>query len=250
MSSVAPPSGDALPFWIAGLLFAGYTLVVVEAASRLVVRRDITTRSSAPTASRRRSTIASRWGRTSSSESVRSCAWNVSRSASERRPGPSASASRQTSKTWTSLSSSPPGAAHGCQHGARGVLVGHDDRDVLAQRRELRERQRPRGLPQPLAQPVEVELHDDDGIVEAVAPAPSAGAARRRSRAPARPAPARSPCARGAGTDRDRRRSRRRGRSRRPRRGSTRARPCRGRTRPARRRGARRRRRAGRASRR
>ena len=42
MSSVAPPSGDALPFWIAGLLFAGYTLVVVEAGSRLVVRRDIT----------------------------------------------------------------------------------------------------------------------------------------------------------------------------------------------------------------
>ncbi len=42
MSSVAPPSGDALPFWIAGLLFAGYTLVVVEAGSRLVMRRDIT----------------------------------------------------------------------------------------------------------------------------------------------------------------------------------------------------------------
>ena len=42
MSSVAPPSGDALPFWIAGLLFAGYALVVAEAGTRLVVRRDIT----------------------------------------------------------------------------------------------------------------------------------------------------------------------------------------------------------------
>jgi ABC-2 type transport system permease protein len=42
MSSVAPPSGDALPFWIAGLLFAGYTLVSAEAGARLIVRRDIT----------------------------------------------------------------------------------------------------------------------------------------------------------------------------------------------------------------
>jgi ABC-2 type transport system permease protein len=42
MSSVAPPSGDALPFWIAGLLFAGYALVVTEAGTRLVARRDIT----------------------------------------------------------------------------------------------------------------------------------------------------------------------------------------------------------------
>ncbi|MDX6564058.1 MAG: type transport system permease protein [Gaiellales bacterium] len=42
MSSVAPPSGDALPFWIAGLLFAGYALVAAEAGTRLVVRRDIT----------------------------------------------------------------------------------------------------------------------------------------------------------------------------------------------------------------
>jgi ABC-2 type transport system permease protein len=42
MSSVAPPSGDALPFWIAGLLFAGYALVAAQAGTRLVVRRDIT----------------------------------------------------------------------------------------------------------------------------------------------------------------------------------------------------------------
>jgi ABC-2 type transport system permease protein len=42
MSSVVPPSGDALPFWIAGLLFAGYALVVAEAGTHLVVRRDIT----------------------------------------------------------------------------------------------------------------------------------------------------------------------------------------------------------------
>lgn len=42
MSSVAPPSGDVLPFWIAGLLFVGYALVIAEAGSRLVVRRDIT----------------------------------------------------------------------------------------------------------------------------------------------------------------------------------------------------------------
>lgn len=42
MSGVAPPSGDALPFWIAGLLFAGYALVVAEAGARLLVRRDIT----------------------------------------------------------------------------------------------------------------------------------------------------------------------------------------------------------------
>jgi ABC-2 type transport system permease protein len=42
MSSVAPPSGAALPFWIAGLLFAGYALVAAEAGTRLVVRRDIT----------------------------------------------------------------------------------------------------------------------------------------------------------------------------------------------------------------
>ena len=42
MSSVAPPSGHALPFWIAGLLFAGYALVAAEAGTRLVVRRDIT----------------------------------------------------------------------------------------------------------------------------------------------------------------------------------------------------------------
>ena len=42
MSSVAPPIGDALPFWIAGLLFAGYALVVAEAGTRLVARRDIT----------------------------------------------------------------------------------------------------------------------------------------------------------------------------------------------------------------
>jgi ABC-2 type transport system permease protein len=42
LSSVAPPSGDALPFWIAGLLFAGYALVAAEAGARLVVRRDIT----------------------------------------------------------------------------------------------------------------------------------------------------------------------------------------------------------------
>jgi ABC-2 type transport system permease protein len=41
MSSVAPPSGEALPFWIAGLLFAGYALVAAQAGSRLVVRRDI-----------------------------------------------------------------------------------------------------------------------------------------------------------------------------------------------------------------
>jgi ABC-2 type transport system permease protein len=42
MSSVAPPSGDALPVWIAGLLVAGYALVAAEAGSRLVARRDIT----------------------------------------------------------------------------------------------------------------------------------------------------------------------------------------------------------------
>jgi ABC-2 type transport system permease protein len=42
MSSVAPPIGDALPFWTAGLLFAGYALVVAEAGTRLVARRDIT----------------------------------------------------------------------------------------------------------------------------------------------------------------------------------------------------------------
>ena len=42
MSGVAPPSGDALPFWIAGLLFAGYTLVAAEAGSRTVLRRDVT----------------------------------------------------------------------------------------------------------------------------------------------------------------------------------------------------------------
>lgn len=42
MSSVAPPSGDALPFWIAGLLFTGYTLIAAEAGTRLLVRRDIT----------------------------------------------------------------------------------------------------------------------------------------------------------------------------------------------------------------
>jgi ABC-2 type transport system permease protein len=42
MSSVAPSGGDALPFWIAGLLFAAYALVVAEAGARAVVRRDIT----------------------------------------------------------------------------------------------------------------------------------------------------------------------------------------------------------------
>jgi ABC-2 type transport system permease protein len=41
MSSVSPPSGDALPFWIAALLFAGYALVVAEAGTRLIVHRDI-----------------------------------------------------------------------------------------------------------------------------------------------------------------------------------------------------------------
>ena len=192
-------------------------------------------------------TMASRNGRTSSSESVRSCAWNVSRSASERRPAPSASASRQTSNTCTSLSSSPPAVARGRQHGARGVLVGDDDRDVLPQRRELRERQRPRRVAEALAQAVEVELDAHDGIVEAVAArgqrvqlaheaerllaghlheALAPGMQERVVRRPAWP---------------------RRGRSRRRRRGSTRARPCRGRTRPARRRAARRRRRGARA---
>jgi ABC-2 type transport system permease protein len=42
MSGVAPPSGDALPFWIAGLLFAGYALAFAETGARLVVRREIT----------------------------------------------------------------------------------------------------------------------------------------------------------------------------------------------------------------
>ena len=42
MSGVAPPSGDSLPFWIAGLLFAGYALVFAEAGARLVMRRDVT----------------------------------------------------------------------------------------------------------------------------------------------------------------------------------------------------------------
>jgi ABC-2 type transport system permease protein len=42
MSGVAPPIGEALPFWIAGLLYAGYALVVAEAGTRLVMHRDIT----------------------------------------------------------------------------------------------------------------------------------------------------------------------------------------------------------------
>ena len=42
MSSVAPPSGEALPFWIAGLLTAGYALVAAEAGARLIARRDVT----------------------------------------------------------------------------------------------------------------------------------------------------------------------------------------------------------------
>jgi ABC-2 type transport system permease protein len=41
MSGVAPPSGESLPLWAAGLLFAGYALVAAEAGGRLVVRRDI-----------------------------------------------------------------------------------------------------------------------------------------------------------------------------------------------------------------
>lgn len=42
MSGVAPPSGESLPLWVAGLLFAGYALVAAEAGARLVERRDIT----------------------------------------------------------------------------------------------------------------------------------------------------------------------------------------------------------------
>ena len=98
-------------------------------------------------------------GRTSSSESVRSCAWNVSRSASDRRPGPSASASRQTSKTWASLSSSPPAsraasstALAGCSSATTTAMSwrsGGNSESGSARG----------GLAQPLAQPVEVELH-------------------------------------------------------------------------------------------
>ncbi len=42
MSGVAPPNGEALAFWIAGLLFAGYALVCAEAGARAALRRDVT----------------------------------------------------------------------------------------------------------------------------------------------------------------------------------------------------------------
>ncbi len=68
-------------------------------------------------------------------------------------------------------SSSPPGAAHGRQHRARGVLVGHDHRDVLAQRRELRAAAAPVGglaRAARTSRSTSSSMHDD-GIVEAVA---------------------------------------------------------------------------------
>ena len=63
----------------------------------------------------------------------------------------------------------PAGLARRRQHGAGGVLVADDDGDVLAQGRELRERQRLGRVAEALAQAIEVELDAHDGIVEAVA---------------------------------------------------------------------------------
>ena len=138
--------------------------------------------------------MASRYGRTSSSESVRSCAWNVSRSASERRPAPSASASRQTSKTCTSLSSSPPAARAaastslaGCSSATTTAMSWRSggNSDSGSARRRVAEA---------LAQPVEVELDAHDRIVEAVAPRGQRVQLADEAERLLAAAPARSPC--------------------------------------------------------